>query len=112
MDHTYVDAKNLKSLEDLICNLISEIATLRTLRATQVRAVEIGIMKEDQMTNANTIVWHLDSLIKLYFQQVESVAEVLPPQFSVKEVTNRLIQAHIRKAKAISRKPKEEKCVT
>ena len=109
MDHTYVDAKNLKNLEDLMGNLVSEIATLRTLRATQVRAVKIGIMKEDQMEMANTIVWHIDALIKHYFQQADSISEILPKEFSIEEVTKRLIIAHLKKAKSLSRKIKEPK---
>ena len=106
MDHTYVDAKNIKSLEDLICNLVSEIATLLTLKATQERALEIGIMKEDQMQRAGNIVGMLDALILFYIQQADSVEELLPPEFSVEAIGEKLKAAHIKKARALTRKPK------
>lgn len=104
MDHTYVDAKNLKTLEELMINLVSEIATLRTLRATQVRAVEKGLLNEDQTEMANTIAWYIDDLIKRYAKQADSISEFLPPEFSVDEISERLYAAHLKKARALARK--------
>jgi hypothetical protein len=69
-------------------------------------------MKEDQMETATTIVWYLDALIRLYAQQTDSISEVLPDEFSVKKVTDRLIAAHLKKAKALIRKHKEKSCDT
>jgi len=108
VDHTYVDAKNIKSLEDLMLNLVSEIATLKTLEATQLRALEIGIMKEDQMQLSSNMIDHLHKLIRLYFYQAESVASLLPSEFSVEEISKKLREAHLRKARQLTRKKKDE----
>lgn len=109
MDHTFVDEKNLKSLEDLAIYLTTEMLTLMTLQNTQVRALEIGIMQEDQAERANTIVWDLRRLLKLYKDQLESVLELLPDDFNHEAIIERLKQRELTKARSMTRKPRVKK---
>lgn len=109
MDHTYVDAKSLKSLEDLAVLLASALLSLQTLHNAQVRAIEIGIMKEDMNERANTIAWDLRRLLQLYQTQLESVLELLPDDFNAISTIEKLKLAEIKKARAMTRKLKVEK---
>lgn len=102
MDHTIVDVKSLKSLEDLKDCLLKSIGSLVTLHEFQVRAVEIGIMKEDMNERANTIAWDLRRLIKLYKEQLYEVLELLPDSTEVDETLEKF-------TKDIKKKAKKEK---
>lgn len=112
MDHTYVDEKSLKSLEDLSVFLTSGMMSLMTLQNLQVRAIEIGIMKEDMNERSNTIIWDLRRLIKNYQIQLEEVLELLPPDFNAEATIDKLKSAELKKARAMTRKPRVEKCDT
>lgn len=109
MDHTFVDEKNLKSLEDYSVFLTSGMLSLMTLQNLQVRAIEIGIMKEDQAERANTIVWDIRRLIKLYQDQTESVLEMLPDDFNHIAIIEKLKQRELTKARSMTRKPRVKK---
>jgi hypothetical protein len=105
VDHTLVDVKSLKSLEDLKDCLLKSIGSLITLHEFQVRAVEIGIMKEDMNERSNTIAWDLRRLIKMYREQLYNVLELLPDSVEMDE-TLKKFQKDMKKE---SRKLKEEK---
>ncbi len=104
MDHTPVDVKSLKSLEDLAVHLSTGIYSLMTMNNFQVRSVEIGIMKEDMNERSNTMMWDLRRLIKQYKDQLEAVLELLPDDFNPHDTIKKLQAAKVRKP----RKKKEE----
>jgi len=108
MDHTFVDEKNLKTLEDYAVFLTSGMLTLMTLQNLQVRALEIGIMKEDHAERANTIIWDLRRLMKQYQTQTEQVLEMLPDDFNHEAIIEKLKQGELKKARSMTRKPKEK----
>ena len=112
MHHAYVDEKSLKSLEDYSVFLASGLLSLMTLQNLQVRAIEIGIMKEDQAERANTIVWDLRRLINLYKDQTESILEMLPDDFNHEAVIEKLKQGELKRARSMTRKPRVNKCDT
>lgn len=105
MDHTIVDVKSLKNLEDLKDCLLKSIGSLVTLHEFQVRAVEIGIMKEDMNERANTIAWDLRRLIKLYREQLYNVLELLPDSVEIDES----MQEFQKQMKKEAKKLKEQK---
>jgi hypothetical protein len=109
MDHTFVDEKSLKNLEDYAVFLSSALLSLITLQNLQVRAIEIGIMKEDQAERANTIIWDLRRLMKLYSIQTESILELLPDDFNAIAIIEKLKAKELTKARSMTRKPKEKK---
>ncbi len=109
MDHTLTDVKSLKSLEDLAVYLTVGMLSIMTLQNTQIRAIEIGIMKEDQAERANVMIWDLRRLINLYQTQLESVLELLPTDFTAVPIIEKLKQAEIKIARSIVRKPKQKK---
>lgn len=112
MDHTFVDEKNLKSLEDLAIYLTTAMLSLKTLQNIQVQALEIGIMQEDQAERANTIIWDIRRLIKLYQDQTESVLELLPDDFNHVAIIEKLKERELTKARSMTRKPRVKKCAT
>lgn len=107
MENTFIDEKNLKTLEDYAVFLTSEMLTLMTLQNIQIRALEIGIMQEDQAERANTIIWDLRRLIKLYKDQVESVLELIPDNFDHLAIIEKLKQGELKKARSMTRKVKK-----
>jgi hypothetical protein len=109
MDHTFVDEKSLKSLEDYAVFLTSGMLTLMTLQNIQVRALEIGIMPEDMSERANTMVWDVRRQIKMYKEQLESTLELLPEDFRAGPILEKLKLKELTKARSLIRKPKEKK---
>lgn len=106
MNHTFVDEKSLNSLEDLAVHLASGLMSLLTLQNMLVRALEIGIMKEDQAERTNTMIWDLRRLMKLYQEQTTSVLELLPENFNFDAIIAKLKDGELKKARSITRKPK------
>lgn len=108
MDHTFVDEKSLKTLEDYSVFLTSGMLSLMTLQNIQVRAIEIGIMKEDQAERANTIIWDIRRLINLFQKQTDSVLEMLPDDFNHVAIIEKLMKANVKKARSLTRKAKKD----
>lgn len=108
MDHTPVDVKSLKTLEDLAVFLSTGFLSLNTLHNTQVRAIELGIMKEDMNERANTIAWDLRRLMKLYEVQLCEVLELLPEGFCAQETILKLQKGILKMAKTRAKKAVEE----
>lgn len=104
MDHTYVDEKNLKSLEDLAVVLVTGILTLQTLHNLQVKAIDLGIMPDEMATRTNTILWDLRRLMKLYQEQTENVLELVPDDFNAEAIINGLKKRELTKARQMIRK--------
>jgi hypothetical protein len=99
MDHTPVDVKRLKTLEDLAVHLSTALYSLMTLHNFEIRAIEIGIMKEDMNERANTIAWDLKRLMKIYKTQLEEVLDLLPDDFNPNEAIKKLQKQNVRNAK-------------
>ncbi len=112
MDLTYVDEKSLKTLEDYAVFLVTGMLTFKTLQNQQVRAIEIGIMKEDMSERANTIIWDIRRLIKLYQDQTEAVLELIPDDFNALEIVANLQKRELTKARSMIRKKKVKECDT
>lgn len=110
MDHTFVDEKSLKSLEDYAIYLVSAMLTFKTLQNMQVRALEIGILPEDLSERVNTMVWDIRRLIKLYQEQTESVLELLPDDFNGSTIIENLKKRELTKARQMTRKHRVKKC--
>lgn len=106
MDHTYVDSKNLKTLEDYAIFLASALLSLVTLQNLEIRAIEIGIMKEDMAERSNTMIWDSRRLMKLYKDQLEATLELLPEDFNHLEVMKKLQAQQLTKARSLTRRKK------
>lgn len=106
MDHTLVDEKSLKTLEDYAVYLLTGMLSLKTLHNQQVRALELGIMPEDMAERSNTLLWDLRRLIKGYKEQAEAVLELLPGDFTIEKVMETLKAREITKARSLIRKGK------
>jgi len=109
VDHTFVDSKNLKTLEQYAIALVSGMISLKTLENYHIRANEIGILTEDLICRANTIVWDIRRDIKLYRDQLESVLELLPDTFNAETIIHTLKDLHVKKARQITRTRKSPK---
>lgn len=107
MDLTYVDAKNLKSLEHYAVALVMGILTLNTLETYHIRAEDLGILEEDMSCRANTIIWDLRRNMKLYHDQLKSVLELLPEDFTPDSIIESLKQQELTKARQMTRKSKK-----
>lgn len=108
MDHTLQDEKSLKTLDDYAVILTTNLITLLTLQNLQVRALEIGIMKEDMNERANTIIWDLRRLLKLYQIQLNEVLSILPDDFNGEKIIKNLQEKELTKARSLLRKKKSD----
>ena len=106
MDHTFVDEKSLKTLEDLAVCLTSGMMSLMTLQNLQVRSIKIGLMPEDMNEKATLIIWDLRRAIKNYQSQLEACLELLPDDFNATMAIEAMKAKELVKARAMTRKAK------
>lgn len=106
MDHTFVDEKSLKSLEDYAVFLTGAMLSLITLQNMQVHAIKIGIMKEDMNERANTIIWDTRRQIQLYKNQLETTLELLPDDFNGSTILESMKKQELTRARAMTRNPR------
>jgi hypothetical protein len=106
MDHTYLDEKSLKTLEDYAVLMVTGIMTLTTLQNLQVRAIELGIMKEDMNERANTIIWDIRRLLSHYKNQSEATLELVGDSINVEAIVDRFKKDSVLKRKRSAKKVK------
>lgn len=106
MEVTYVEPNSLKNLEGYAVALVTGMLSLKTLENFHIKAVDIGILKEDQTCRCNTIVWDIRRCIKLYQDQLESVLELLPSDFNAQAIVEMLKKQQLTKARSMTRKKK------
>ncbi len=104
MDHTFVDVKNLKTLEHYAILLTSGLITLTTLQNIQVRAIEAGLLPEDLQERANTIIWDSRRQMKQYQMQLEEVVALLPDDFNAMTALESLRLSELAKARLMKKK--------
>jgi len=109
MENKYVSASEVKTLEDYAFALVLGNLTLQTLFSFHKRAIEIGILKEDQECRAQTILWDLKRVTTLYLQQAASVLELLPEDYNFENIMDKIKDVEIKKAKEITKKKREKK---
>ena len=113
MELKYVESKKkLKTHDDYITALLTGILSLQTLEGFHEQAIDVGILKEDQVCRANTILWDFKRMIKLYTDQACSVLELLPDSFDLDVALEVLRDTEIKKAKALARASKVKPCDT
>lgn len=104
MKYNYVSAKDLKSLEDYVCSLVSGLISLQTLATFPQKALDLGLLKEEMNETAKTILWDLSRLMKLYKIHAENVLELLPDDFDFSEAIEKLKLVEVKKAKQMVKK--------
>jgi len=111
VDHTYVDAKNLKNLEQYAIALSCGIFSLKTLESFEIRVIDIGILTEDLECRSNTLLWDIRRLIKIYSDQLEGTLELVPDDFNTDTILEILKKQTLTKARSITRKRRVKKDV-
>lgn len=106
MDHTFVDEKSLKTLDELVVFLGANVISLRTLLILQAKSIKCGIMKEDMNVRSAHIIGCIQDLIRLYEKQMEACFDLLPDDFNSKTVTESLQKQELVRARAMIKKPK------
>jgi len=103
MEYNLVNAKDMQSHEDYLTACLMSMINLEALEKFHIRAVELGLLKEDQECRANTIVWDLRRLKKILHDQSETILELLPEEFSVEESIQRFAQSHVENLKKVTK---------
>ncbi len=104
-----VDASKMKDLEGYVTALVTGLLSLKTLESFHVRAVDIGILKEDLDCRANTLIWDLRRLMKLYTDQAAAVMELLPEGYDYGTIIAGLAAAELAAARKLVRGKKVSK---
>jgi len=71
----FVNAEQLKTLDQYAAALISSMISLRTLESFHIAAFKKGILDEVEGSTANALCGRIDKLLKLYQTQIENVLE-------------------------------------
>jgi len=111
MDLTYVDEKNLKTLEEYAVYLGLAKLSLTSLYNHQVQALEIGSLTEELRTRISTILWDLRRAIKQCEDQLEDTLKLLPDTFNAVTIIEQLKAKELTAARRMLRK-KVTKCDT
>lgn len=74
-DIRFVCAEKLENLEDYATSLLTGIASLKTLGAYHVKAVDSGLLDQDEEEMANSILWELKRVLHMYKTQMQNVLE-------------------------------------
>lgn len=107
MDFVLIAPREMKTLEEYLTMCAMAIINLESLEQYHVRAVELGILKEDQECMANSLVWDLRRLQAMHKEQAESLLDLLPVGFDVQETIKHFGQAQIEGIKKIARSRKK-----
>lgn len=97
---------SVKSLEEYAVSLVTGMISLKTLENYHIAAVHAGILKDDQETLANAMVWDIRRNIQMYQRQLDSVLEYLPTDFNGASIVANLQKKEIALAKQMTKKPK------
>lgn len=72
----FVNAEELKTIEDYATALLTGMASLRTLYAYHLCAFDKGLLQnEDEIKLAESIRFNIDTLLRLYKTQVENMLD-------------------------------------
>lgn len=104
MEYRYVNPGKVVSLEDYAMTLVIGLISLQTLTKFHEQAIKQGILKEDQECRGNTILWDFHRLMRLYKDQFDSVAELLPPDFSFPSLIEKLQKQELTQARKVLKK--------
>lgn len=108
MDLTLQDEKGIKTLEDYAVILTTNLITLLTLQNLQVRALEIGILKEEMNERATSLIWDLRRLLSSYQKQLDEVLSLLPDDFNMEKIIKDLQEKEMKKARSFLRNKKSD----
>ena len=103
-NYSYVNADKMKSLEEYAISLVMGLVSLKTLEGFHIKAIDLGVLKEDQECRLNTIIWDIKRLIKLYQDQLASVLELIPDDFNIDSIMDSLRKQELTRARSIVRK--------
>lgn len=71
----FVNADELKTLEEYGAALLSSMISLKTLRQFHISVFKLGLLDDGEVKNAETICWRIDQLLTSYKEQVENILE-------------------------------------
>ena len=74
-DETFVDCKNVTTLESYGASLISGMVSIRTLEGFHISAYKAGLFLEEEEECSKTICFELRRLMALYKKQFEMISD-------------------------------------
>ena len=101
MEFSQFSPAEMETLEQYATANVLAMISLKSLVGFQKKALDLGILKEDEECRLNTLIWDIGRLQKLYMDQTDSVLERLPSTISVPEILKS------RKAKELPTKRKK-----
>lgn len=71
----FVNAKDVKTIEEYGASLLTSLISLKTLELYQVEAFKKGILDQDETETSKSICWEIQRLISLYKAQIQHVLD-------------------------------------
>lgn len=90
MEFSQFSPKEMETLEQYATACVLAMISLKSLTGFQKKALDLGILKEDEECRLNTLIWDIGRLNRLYLQQTESVLERLPDSISIESTLKAL----------------------
>lgn len=100
MEFKEFSPENMETLEQYGVTCILGLISLKSLFTYQQRAIDLGILKEDEECRLNTMAWDISRLMRLYQQQAESILERLPGTLNLDEALKELTKQTKKKRNA------------
>lgn len=102
MKFEHFSPEEMETLEQYAIALVLGMISLKSLIGFHQKALNLGILKEDQECRLNTIVWDIGRLNRLYMEQADSVFEMLPSEINIDTILKAL------KAKELPKKTRKK----
>lgn len=102
MEFKHFSPEEMETLDQYAIALVLGMVSLKSLTGFHQKALDLGVLKEDEECRLNTIVWDIGRLNRLYLMQAESLLERLPDTLNIDSILTSL------KAKELPRKRRKK----
>lgn len=90
MEAKKLKAETIKSLPDYAVCLCLSLVSIRSLELYQATAIQAGVLDDEEVEHAKTMIWECRRLEKLIQNQIKKIEERLPEQVDFLAIVNKM----------------------
>jgi demethoxyubiquinone hydroxylase (CLK1/Coq7/Cat5 family) len=109
MDLTYINSKDLKSLEDYLISLVMALISIKSFNEYHLQAMKVGILDDELHTRAATIIWDFQRISSHYNEQIKSICDLLPSDINLESILKEFQQKELKNARKLIKESKTKK---
>lgn len=90
MEFSHFAPEEMETLDQYATACVLAMISLKSLIGFQKKALDLGLLKEDEECRLNTIIWDIGRINRLFLDQTESVLERLPETIDIESILKAL----------------------